>query len=141
MIRKDQDALRQLLQLGLVVVVSVCVWPTPQRSQVGEGYGSHSFLTLPLLQSSQENQEPDQQKLLTSVIIGLVVSLVLVLMIMITALMCLRKRYDLYFSPSLQLSPDPDVQCVCGWVERAWLGSSPTSSLAESTLCYIPPWI
>lgn len=64
MIRKDQDALRQLLQLGLVVV------------------------------SSQENQEPDQQKLLTSVIIGLVVSLVLVLMIMITALVCLRKSYN-----------------------------------------------
>lgn len=63
MIRKDQDALRQLLQLGLVVV------------------------------SSQESQEPDQQKLLTSVIIGLVVSLVLVLVILITALVCLRKSY------------------------------------------------
>lgn len=94
-----------------------CV-PPPPRSQVGEGFGSHSFLTLPLLQSSQESQEPDQQKLLTSVIIGLVVSLVLVLVILITALVCLRKRYDLYFSPSLQLSLDPDVQCVCVWVGR-----------------------
>lgn len=60
--------------------------------QVGEGYGSHSLLTLPLLQSSQEGQESDQPKLLTSVIIGLVVSLVLVLVIMTTAIVCLRKR-------------------------------------------------
>ncbi|XP_038952441.1 cadherin-related family member 2 isoform X2 [Rattus norvegicus] len=63
MIRKDQDALRQLLQLGLVVV------------------------------SSQETQEFNQTQLLTNVIIGLVVSLVLVLVIMITALVCFRKSY------------------------------------------------
>lgn len=30
MIRKDQDSLRQLLQLGLVVVVSVCVAHPPE---------------------------------------------------------------------------------------------------------------
>ncbi|KAL1784711.1 cadherin-related family member 2 [Sigmodon hispidus] len=63
MIRKDQDSLRQLLQLGLVVV------------------------------SSQESQEPDQSKLLTSVIIGLVVTLLLVLVILTTALLCVRKSY------------------------------------------------
>ncbi|XP_051027697.1 cadherin-related family member 2 [Acomys russatus] len=63
MIRKDQDALKQLLQQGLVVV------------------------------SSQESQESDQPKLLTSVIIGLVVALVLVLVIMATALLCVRKSY------------------------------------------------
>ncbi|OBS65461.1 hypothetical protein A6R68_05980 [Neotoma lepida] len=63
MIRKDQDALRQLLQLGLVVV------------------------------GSQESQESDQPKLLTSVIIGLVVALLLVLVILITALLCVRKSY------------------------------------------------
>ncbi|XP_035298870.1 cadherin-related family member 2 [Cricetulus griseus] len=63
MIRRDQDALRQLLQLGLVVV------------------------------SSQEIQESDQPKLLTSVIIGLVVALLLVLVILITALLCVRKSY------------------------------------------------
>ncbi|XP_021483506.1 cadherin-related family member 2 [Meriones unguiculatus] len=63
MIRKDQEALRQLLQLGLVVV------------------------------SSQESQESDQPKLLTSVIIGLVVALLLVLVIMTTALLCVRKSY------------------------------------------------
>lgn len=63
MIRKDQDALRQLLQLGLVVV------------------------------SSQETQEFNQTQLLTNVIIGLVVALVLVLVIMITALVCFRKSY------------------------------------------------
>lgn len=82
---------------------------------MGEGYGSHCLLTLlPLLQSSQESQDPDQSKLLTSVIIGLVVSLVLVLLIMIAALVCLRKRYSLYFSPCLQLSPGPDAQCAWG---------------------------
>lgn len=103
MIRKDQDALRQLLQLGLVVVVSV----GGQRLQVGEGHSSHSLLTLPLPQSSQESQESDQPKLLTSVIIGLVVALVLVLVIMTTALLCVRKRYGLHFSLALQLSSSP----------------------------------
>ncbi|GAB1298210.1 Cadherin-related family member 2 [Apodemus speciosus] len=63
MIRRDQDALKQLLQLGLVVV------------------------------SYQESQDSDQSQVLTSVIIGLVVSLVLVLVIMITALVCMRKSY------------------------------------------------
>ncbi|XP_040611943.1 cadherin-related family member 2 isoform X2 [Mesocricetus auratus] len=63
MIRRDQDALTQLLQRGLVVV------------------------------SSQETQESDQPKLLTSVIIGLVVALVLVLVIFITAILCMRKSY------------------------------------------------
>ncbi|XP_076795110.1 cadherin-related family member 2 isoform X2 [Arvicanthis niloticus] len=63
MIRKDQDALKQLLNQGLVVV------------------------------SSQEGQESDEPKLLTSVIIGLVVSLVLVLVIMTTTIVCLRKSY------------------------------------------------
>ncbi|XP_017657215.1 cadherin-related family member 2 isoform X1 [Nannospalax galili] len=64
MIRKDQDSLRQLLQLGLVVV------------------------------SSQESQDSDQQKQLISVIIGLVVALALVLVIMVVALGCLRKSYN-----------------------------------------------
>uniref|UniRef100_A0A8D2CNJ4 Cadherin-related family member 2 n=1 Tax=Sciurus vulgaris TaxID=55149 RepID=A0A8D2CNJ4_SCIVU len=63
MIRKDQDALTQLLQLGLVVL------------------------------GAQESQEEDQAKLLTSVIIGLGVALLLVLVIMIMALACMRKSY------------------------------------------------
>ncbi|XP_051050205.1 cadherin-related family member 2 [Phodopus roborovskii] len=63
MIRRDQDTLKQLLHLGLVVV------------------------------SSQESQESDQPKLLTSVIIGLAVALLLVLVILITALLCVRKSY------------------------------------------------
>lgn len=59
---------------------------------MGEGYSSHSLLTLSFLQSSQEGQESDEPKLLTSVIIGLVVSLVLVIVIMTTTIVCLRKR-------------------------------------------------
>ncbi|XP_036044823.1 cadherin-related family member 2-like [Onychomys torridus] len=43
--------------------------------------------------SSQEIQESDQPKLLTSVIIGLVVALLLVLVILTTALLCVRKSY------------------------------------------------
>lgn len=53
----------QLLQLGLVVV------------------------------GSQENQESDLPKLLSSVIIGLGVALLLVIVIMTMALVCTRKRY------------------------------------------------
>ncbi|XP_041515884.1 cadherin-related family member 2 isoform X1 [Microtus oregoni] len=64
MIRRDQDSLTQLLEQGLVVV------------------------------SSQESQESDQPKLLTSVIIGLGVAMVLVLVILITALLCVRKSYQ-----------------------------------------------
>lgn len=89
MIRKDQDTLKQLLQLGLVVVVSL---GGLIGLQVGEGYGSHSLLTLCLLQSYQESQESDQPKLLTSVIIGLVVVLVVAFVIVIIAFVCLRKR-------------------------------------------------
>nr|KAF6446217.1 cadherin related family member 2 [Rousettus aegyptiacus] len=63
MIRSDQDALMQLLQLGLVVV------------------------------GSQESQESDLPKLLSSVIIGLGVALLLVIVIMTMALVCTRKRY------------------------------------------------
>lgn len=90
------------------------------RSWVGEGHGSHSLLTLPLLQSSQESQESDQPKLLTSVIIGLGVALVLVLVILITALVCVRKRYGSHFSlvPSSLLAQIPNV---CG-VGRKNLG-------------------
>lgn len=62
-IRNDQDALMQLLQLGLVVV------------------------------GSQESQESDLPKLLSSVIIGLGVALLLVIVIMTMALVCTRKRY------------------------------------------------
>lgn len=63
----------------------------------------------PLLQSSQESQESDQPKLLTSVIIGLGVAMVLVLVILITALVCVRKRYGSHFSLCPQLSPRPDT--------------------------------
>ncbi|XP_076993836.1 cadherin-related family member 2 isoform X2 [Tamandua tetradactyla] len=63
-IRNDQDSLTQLLQLGLVVL------------------------------GSQESQESDVPKLLTSVIIGLGVALLLVLLILVTALVCTRKSYQ-----------------------------------------------
>nr|XP_045009259.1 cadherin-related family member 2 isoform X2 [Jaculus jaculus] len=63
MIRRDQDTLKKLLELGLVVV------------------------------GSQESQESDQPKMLTSVIIGLAVALLLVLVIMTVALVCVRKSY------------------------------------------------
>ncbi|XP_066128377.1 cadherin-related family member 2 isoform X1 [Saccopteryx bilineata] len=62
-IRSDQDSLVQLLKLGLVVV------------------------------GSQEVQESDLPKLLSSVAIGLGVALLLVIVIMIMALMCTRKSY------------------------------------------------
>nr|KAF6479422.1 cadherin related family member 2 [Molossus molossus] len=63
MIRDDQDSLTQLLQLGLVVL------------------------------GSQQSQESDLPKLLSSVIIGLGVALLLVIVIMIMALVCTRKSY------------------------------------------------
>ncbi|XP_004737588.1 cadherin-related family member 2 [Mustela putorius furo] len=63
MIRNDQDSLMQLLQLGLVVL------------------------------GSQESQESDLPKLLVSVITGLGVALLLVIVIMTTALVCIRKSY------------------------------------------------
>lgn len=46
-----------------------------------------------LLQGSQESQESDLPKLLSSVIIGLGVALLLVIVIMTVALVCTRKRY------------------------------------------------
>nr|XP_018883422.2 cadherin-related family member 2 [Gorilla gorilla gorilla] len=64
MIRNDQDSLTQLLQLGLVVL------------------------------GSQESQESDLSKQLISVIIGLGVALLLVLVIMTTAFVCVRKSYN-----------------------------------------------
>ncbi|GAB5567105.1 cadherin-related family member 2 isoform X1 [Prionailurus iriomotensis] len=63
MIRNDQDSLTWLLQLGLVVL------------------------------GSQESQESDLPKLLSSVIIGLGVALLLVIVIMTVALVCTRKSY------------------------------------------------
>ncbi|XP_003900612.2 LOW QUALITY PROTEIN: cadherin-related family member 2 [Papio anubis] len=64
MIRNNQDSLMQLLQLGLVVL------------------------------GSQESQESDLSNQLISVIIGLGVTLLLVLVIMTTAFMCVRKSYN-----------------------------------------------
>lgn len=49
-------------------------------------------LTLLLFQGSQESQESDLPKLLSSVIIGLGVALLLVIVIMTMALVCTRKR-------------------------------------------------
>ncbi|XP_069332256.1 cadherin-related family member 2 isoform X1 [Eulemur rufifrons] len=63
MIRNDQDALTQLLQLGLVVL------------------------------GSQESQESDLPNVLISVIIALGVALLLALVIMTVALLCMRKSY------------------------------------------------
>ncbi|XP_048190344.1 cadherin-related family member 2 [Perognathus longimembris pacificus] len=62
-IRRDQDALTQLLNMGLVVL------------------------------GSQESVESDQPQVLSSAIIGLAVALVLVLVIMIVTLVCVRKSY------------------------------------------------
>ncbi|KAM4819631.1 cadherin-related family member 2 [Thomomys bottae] len=64
MIRRDQDSLTQLLNLGLVVL------------------------------GSQESEETGQQQLLSNVIIGLAVVLVLVILIMSVVLVCLRKSYN-----------------------------------------------
>jgi cadherin-related family protein 2 len=64
MIRKDQDSLSKLLQLGLVLL------------------------------GSQQSQDSDQSKVLTSVIIGLVVTLVLALVIMAMSLVCVQKSYN-----------------------------------------------
>ncbi|XP_006873557.1 PREDICTED: cadherin-related family member 2 [Chrysochloris asiatica] len=63
MIRKDQDSLTQLLQLGLVVL------------------------------GSQESQESDLPKVLISVIVGLGLALLLVFLVMTIALVCVRKSY------------------------------------------------
>uniref|UniRef100_A0A2K5RPQ0 Cadherin-related family member 2 n=2 Tax=Cebus imitator TaxID=2715852 RepID=A0A2K5RPQ0_CEBIM len=63
-IRSDQDSLTQLLQLGLVVL------------------------------GTQESQESDPLNQLISVIIGLGVALLLVLVIMTTAFVCVRKSYN-----------------------------------------------
>ncbi|XP_063086896.1 cadherin-related family member 2 isoform X2 [Cavia porcellus] len=63
MIRADQGALTQLLQLGLVML------------------------------GSQGNQESDQPKLLTGVIIGLAGVLLLVLVVMVLSIVCMRKSY------------------------------------------------
>uniref|UniRef100_A0A2K5EYB5 Cadherin-related family member 2 n=1 Tax=Aotus nancymaae TaxID=37293 RepID=A0A2K5EYB5_AOTNA len=63
-IRSDQDSLTQLLRLGLVVL------------------------------GAQESQESDPLNQLISVIIGLGVALLLVLVIMTTAFVCVRKSYN-----------------------------------------------
>ncbi|XP_032127702.1 cadherin-related family member 2 [Sapajus apella] len=63
-IRSDQDSLTQLLRLGLVVL------------------------------GTQESQESDPLNQLISVIIGLGVALLLVLVIMTTAFVCVRKSYN-----------------------------------------------
>nr|XP_019611622.1 PREDICTED: cadherin-related family member 2 [Rhinolophus sinicus]XP_019611623.1 PREDICTED: cadherin-related family member 2 [Rhinolophus sinicus]XP_019611624.1 PREDICTED: cadherin-related family member 2 [Rhinolophus sinicus] len=64
LIREDQDSLTQLLQLGLVVL------------------------------GSQQSQESDLLKMLTSSIIGLGVALLLVIVIMTMVLVCVRKSYQ-----------------------------------------------
>ncbi|XP_006884444.1 PREDICTED: cadherin-related family member 2 [Elephantulus edwardii] len=63
MIRRDQDSLTQLLQLGLVVL------------------------------GSQETQESDLPKTLVSVIVGLGLALVLAFVVMTVAIVCLQKSY------------------------------------------------
>ncbi|XP_045140892.1 cadherin-related family member 2 isoform X2 [Echinops telfairi] len=63
LIRKDQDSLTQLLQLGLVVL------------------------------GSQESQESDLPQVLISVIVGLSLALLLTLVIMTITFVCLRKSY------------------------------------------------
>ncbi|EHB11353.1 Protocadherin-24 [Heterocephalus glaber] len=63
MIQSEQEALTQLLQLGLVVL------------------------------GSQKSQESDQAKMLTGIIIGLAVALLLVLVIVIMAFVCVQKSY------------------------------------------------
>lgn len=90
LIREDQDAETQLLQLGLVVLVSEA-----GRRQWGMGWGvsvdPRASFTL-FLQGSQDSQKLDTSKVLSSVIIGLGVALLLVIVIMTTALLCTRKR-------------------------------------------------
>ncbi|XP_016052626.1 PREDICTED: cadherin-related family member 2 [Miniopterus natalensis] len=64
LIHDDEDSMTQLLQLGLVVV------------------------------GAQESPESDLPKLLSAVIIGLGVALLLVIVIMTTTLLCVRKSYQ-----------------------------------------------
>ena len=104
-IREDQDSLTQLLQLGLVVLVSdsgagVVGW--------GGARAPRASLT-PFPQGSQDRQDTDEPTLLRSVIVGLAVALVLVIVIMTTAFVCARKRCCPYppVPPASPLPPDP----------------------------------
>lgn len=92
MIRNDQDSLTQLLQLGLVVLVSV------RRAEVRGAWGEGMVTPQPpliaflLLQGSQESQESELPNTLRNVVIGLGVALVLVIVIMTMILVCVQKR-------------------------------------------------
>lgn len=117
MIREDQDALIQLLQLGLVVLVS------DRRKKAG-GWGMsvdpRASLTL-FLQGSQGSPTSDVSKMLSSVIIGLGVALLLVIVIMTMALMCVRKRYRSHHPVSPAPPPPPPPSHKGERVNRAWV--------------------
>lgn len=109
MIRNDQDSLTQLLQLGLVVLVSV-----GGTEVIGEQGGGRLTpqpppITLLLLQGSQDNQESESQDTLRNVTIGLGVALLLAIVIFSTIIMCTQKRccshHPLCLKPPLSYHP------------------------------------
>lgn len=105
MIRNDQDSLTQLLQLGLVVLVSV-----GGTEVIGEKGGGRLTLqpppiTLLLLQGSQDSQESESQDTLRNVTIGLGVALLLAIVIFSTIIMCTQKRCCSHHPLCLQPPP------------------------------------
>ena len=105
MIRNDQDSLTQLLQLGLVVLVSV-----GGTEVIGEKGGGRLTpqpppITLLLLQGSQDSQESESQDTLRNVTIGLGVALLLAIVIFSTIIMCTQKRCCSHHPLCLQPPP------------------------------------
>lgn len=88
MIRSDEDALTELLRLGLVVLVSAGgtegLWEPGTLQQL--------TITPSLLQGSQEPLDSDQRKQLVIVIVGLGVALALTIVIATTVFVCVQKR-------------------------------------------------
>lgn len=105
MIRNDQDSLTQLLQLGLVVLVSV-----GGTEVIGEKGGGRLTpqpppITLLLLQGSQDSQESESQDTLRNVTIGLGVALLLAIVIFSMIIMCTQKRCCSHHPLCLQPPP------------------------------------
>lgn len=109
MIRNDQDSLTQLLQLGLVVLVSVGRTEVMGEQEGGRLTPQPPPITFLLLQGSQESQESESPDTLRNVTIGLGVALLLVIVIFSTIIMCTQKRccshHPLCLQPPLSHHP------------------------------------